>query len=317
MDFRTKIPFQRQKQGFIDYNSKLLLLGSCFVEHIGNKLAYCKFQLLQNPFGILFHPLAIESLISSAINNRKFSEEDVFFYNEQWHYFNAHSKLSASSKDELLETLNQQSILTQHWLQKASHIMITLGTAWVYRHISTDTIVSNCHKVPQKQFLKELLSVDTITESLEAILALIKDSNSKAQVIFTVSPVRHLKDGFVENALSKAHLIAAVHQVVDKRKVHYFPSYELMMDELRDYRFYAPDMIHPNEIAVNYIWKQFQSVWLSDDAIPTMKTIIEIEKGLQHKPFNPNSKAHQTFLDKLNAKKNAIVKDFPHISFAK
>jgi lysophospholipase L1-like esterase len=293
-----------------------LLLGSCFVENIGKKLDYFKFQNLQNPFGILFHQLAIETLITNAINEKEYTEEDIFFHNEQWHCCDAHSKLSASSKEELLHNLNQQIKATNQQINESTHIIITLGTAWVYRYIETDTIVANCHKVPQKKFLKELLSADEISESLESIIALIKSVNIKVSILFTVSPVRHLKDGFVGNTQSKAQLISAIHQVVESRSsIYYFPSYEIMMDELRDYRFYAEDMIHPNQTAVDYIWDKFRKVWISKSAAKTMDDIDVVQKGINHKPFNANSKAHKLFFQNLEEKKKSLYIQFPYIAF--
>jgi lysophospholipase L1-like esterase len=321
MNLQTKIPLIKQTHNQIDYQSRLLLIGSCFVENMGEKLDYFKFQSLQNPFGILFQPLAIENLITNAINEKEFTEEDVFFQNEQWHCFTAHSKLSHSNKDVLLNTLNNQIHLTAKQLKSASHIIITLGTAWVYRHIETDTIVANCHKVPQKKFLKELLSIDEISQSLEAIVSLIRSVNQTSTVIFTISPVRHLKDGFVENTQSKAHLISAIHEFINQkslianRQSYYFPSYEIMMDELRDYRFYTEDMIHPNQTAINYIWEIFKEVWISNEAAKTMDDVEAIQKGLQHKPFNPNSEAHKLFLQKLSEKIEQLQSHFPHILF--
>jgi hypothetical protein len=292
------------------------LLGSCFVEHIGDKLEYFKFQNLQNPFGILFHPLAIETLITNAINEKKYIEDDVFYLNEQWYCFDAHSKLSHVSKADLLKDLNENIKRTHQFIKDSTHIIITLGTAWVYRHVETECVVANCHKVPQKRFVKELLSVDEVSESLQAIVSLIKSVNPKAVIIFTVSPVRHLKDGFVENTQSKARLITAVHEVVEPRElIHYFPSYEIMMDELRDYRFYEADMLHPNEIAVNYIWEKFQKVWIADEASITMDDIDTVQKGLLHRPFNKNSEAHQQFLQNLELKKQEIRLRFPQIEF--
>ena len=316
MKLQTKIPLQPQQHNQLDYNSNVLLLGSCFVENIGKKLDYFKFQNLQNPFGILFHQLAIETLITNAINEKEYTEEDIFFHNEQWHCCDAHSKLSASSKEELLHNLNQQIKATNQQINESTHIIITLGTAWVYRHIETDTIVANCHKVPQKKFLKELLSADEISESLESIIALIKRVNIEVSILFTVSPVRHLKDGFVENTQSKAQLVSAIHQVVESgSSIYYFPSYEIMMDELRDYRFYAEDMIHPNQTAVDYIWDKFRMVWISKSAAKTMDDIDVVQKGINHKPFNPNSKAHKLFLQNLEEKKKSLYIQFPYIAF--
>lgn len=312
MNLQTKIKLEKQSNNLIDYHSNILLLGSCFVENIGNKLNYFKFQNIQNPFGILFQPKAIETLIVNAVEEKKYSKKDVFFHNEQWHCFDAHSKLSNTSKENLINQLNKQIDLTSSKLKPASHIIITLGTAWVYRDVKTNSIVANCHKIPQKQFKKELLTVEEVTSSLKNILSLIRSVNYNATVIFTVSPVRHIKDGFVENTQSKAHLIAAIHQVI-KDKSFYFPSYEIMMDELRDYRFYNEDMVHPNQIAINYIWNKFKQVWISDESFKIMEEVDAIQKGLQHKPFNPNSEAHQNFLQKLDAKINQLQSQFPHI----
>ncbi|SDH97951.1 GSCFA domain-containing protein [Winogradskyella thalassocola] len=316
MKLLTQIPLTPQQHNQIDYTSKVLLLGSCFSENISKKFNYFKFQSTVNPFGILFQPLAIESLITNAINEKVYTDEDVFFQNEQWHCFEAHSQLSSASKVELLDNLNVQIKCTHQHIKEASHIIITLGTSWVYRAIETDTIVANCHKAPQRQFLKELISVEAITESLQAIITLVKSVNPKVSFLFTVSPVRHIKDGFVENMQSKAHLITAIHNVIEARhQNYYFPSYEILMDELRDYRFYTEDMIHPNQTAISYIWGKFQKVWISETAFETMDEVEIIQKGLQHLPFNFASEAHQKFLQKLADKKAKLQTEFPHITF--
>ncbi|WP_349292950.1 GSCFA domain-containing protein [Zobellia alginiliquefaciens] len=313
---QTQIPLQKA-QNQIDYDSRLVLLGSCFSENIGQKFRYYKFRELQNPFGILFHPLAIANLVSRAVLGKVYTEDDVFFFNERWQCYDAHSDLSAVSKDSLLNALNQGIEQTANHLKQATHICITLGTAWVYRHAETDAVVANCHKVPQKQFSKELMRIEEIVASLNSIMASVQSLNPNAQFIFTVSPVRHLKDGFVENQRSKAHLVAAVHEVVSAStlKADYFPSYEIQMDELRDYRFYKEDMVHPNALAVNYIWKKFVEVWLASNTSSTMKKIEKVQKGMLHKPFNENSDQHQKFLMKLNVLKSEIQKEFPHIQF--
>jgi len=312
LNLQTKIPLEKRPNNLIGYNSNVLLFGSCFSENIGKKLDYFKFQNLQNPFGILFHPKAIETLIANAVNEKQYSENDIFFHNEQWHCFEAHSKLSNTSKEDLILELNSKIKLTSEVIQNSTHIIITLGTAWVYRDIKTNCIVANCHKVPQKQFKKELLSVQEITNSLKNILSLIRSVNNNTSVVFTVSPIRHTKDGFVENTQSKAHLITAIHQVINNHSF-YFPSYEIMMDELRDYRFYNEDMIHPNQLAIHYIWDKFKMVWISDESFKTMEEVDVIQKGLHHKPFNPKSQAHQKFLQILEAKINTLKSQFPHI----
>ncbi|EDP71993.1 hypothetical protein FBALC1_12867 [Flavobacteriales bacterium ALC-1] len=316
MKLQTQIPLKEQPHNQIDYDSKVTLLGSCFSENIGDKFEYFKFQSVVNPFGILFHPLAIENLVTRSINKDYYTEEDLHFHNELWCCLDAHSKLNNTSKEELLTVLNTQIDKVCEQLHNTTHIIITLGTSWVYRHISSDAIVANCHKLPQKQFLKELLSVEQISESLEAIVSLVRSINSKVNFIFTVSPVRHTKDGFVENTQSKSHLITAIHNVVEPRKQnYYFPSYEIMIDELRDYRFYEADMLHPNSVAINYIWDKFKHVWILENTELIMQDVDVIQKGLKHKPFNPNSEAHQLFVTKLQSHIKDLCIKHPHFKF--
>ncbi|SHM83991.1 GSCFA domain-containing protein [Polaribacter sp. KT 15] len=316
MIFQTQIPIKREDNNLISYHSKALLIGSCFSENIGNKLAFYKFQTQQNPFGILFHPKAIENLISRAINSKFYTENELVYNNERWHCFDAHSSLSASDKKTLLDNLNLALKSTKSYLENASHILVTLGTSWVYRYLENDCIVANCHKIPQKKFSKDLLSVDEITSTLKKITSLIKSINKNANIIFTVSPVRHLKDGFVENNRSKAHLISAVHATVNSyMNSYYFPSYEIVVDELRDYRFYSEDMIHPNNMAINYIWEKFTATWFSEDSKPIMKDVETIQRGIAHRPFNGASEEHQKFLKNLHLKKAQLTKKLPFIKF--
>jgi len=320
MKLQTQIPLTRA-QNQISYDSQLLILGSCFAENIGDKLQYFKFQSVQNPFGILFHPLAIENLISRAVNKETYSEEDIFYLNERWHCFDAHSEVSNPSKEKLLKELNAGLQQTYQQITKSTHIFITLGTAWVYRNIETNAVVANCHKVPQKEFSKELLSIEAIQKSLKNSIQGIQSVNQKAKFVFTVSPVRHLKDGFIENQRSKSHLISAIHKTIDSPShgggwgEDYFPSYELMMDELRDYRFYKADMVHPNQLAIDYIWEKFVEVWITPTAYPTMEKVDNVKKSLQHRPFNPESEQHQTFIKSLRKKITYLQKEYPFMEF--
>ena len=318
MQFTTKIPIL-QSDFKIDYNSKIVSLGSCFAVNMAEKLNYFKFQNTCNPFGILFHPLAIEKLIDFAVSQKQFTEKDVFFHNERWHCFDAHSDLSNSNKEELINDLNAIVKSAYQRIVESSHIIITYGTSWVYRNIATNQIVANCHKVPQKEFSKEILSVGSIENSIQNTLDLIQKINPNVNFIFTVSPVRHLKDGFVENQVSKANLIAAVYRQLQtehcKLNTEYFPSYEIMMDELRDYRFYAEDMIHPSQVAIDYIWEQFFQTQINSAIYPVMEEVCSIQKGLQHRPFNPNSDQHKKFLDSLNQKIAFLKGKIPHLQF--
>ena len=324
MQFTTKIPIQKSTFP-IDYDSKIMLLGSCFAENMGEKFEYFKFQTIVNPFGIIFNPVSLEKLIRRSIEKRKFTENDIFFHNDLWHCFEVHSELSNSDKDVFLESLNDLIRSTNKQLSDSTHIIITLGTSWVYQNIASNEIVANCHKVLQKQFTKELLSILQIEESLESIISLVHSVNPNCKFIFTVSPVRHIKDGFVENTLSKAHLIAAIHSVLNRKfstslelttqNNIYFPAYEIMMDELRDYRFYAEDMLHPSQTAIDYIWIQFFENYISESQFGLMNDICSIQKGLKHRPFNPNTESHQKFLHQLELKIKTIQNQHPFIKF--
>lgn len=316
MNFTTKIDIPKNPNP-IDYSSKIVSLGSCFAENIGDKFDYFKFQSAVNPFGIIFNPVSIEKIIDRLVNDALFTEEDIFYHNERWHCFEIHSDLSHSDASELLENLNQILVETKKQIQEATHVIITYGTSWVYRNIEKDSIVANCHKVPQKQFDKELLSIEIVEKSIQNTIDLIEKLNPNCSFIFTISPVRHLKDGFVENQVSKAHLITAIHQTTnnEQQTINYFPSYEIMMDELRDYRFYAEDMIHPNQTAIDYIWKRFGETFITENSFETMKEVQEIQKGLNHRSFNPDSEQHLKFVSKLHQKINFLKEKFPHIQF--
>ena len=316
MKLQTNIPIQNTSKNPIDYASKIFLLGACFSENIGAKLSYYKFQSHQNPFGILFHPIAIENLITRAINNKRYTEKEVTFNNERWHCLEAHSSLSSPNKQKLLADLNSGLAATKEQLAAATHIIVTLGTSWVYKHIETGITVANCHKIPQKKFSKELLSVTEVSESLARSIALIKSVNKNTTVTLTVSPVRHLKDGFIENTRSKAHLIAGIHAAVYPIKnIHYFPSYEIVMDELRDYRFYEEDMVHPNKTAVHYLWEKFVTACFSEEAQVTMHEVATIQKGIAHRPFDEESEQHARFLMNLEEKKGNLLKKLPFLKF--
>jgi len=318
MQFTTQIPIPKSDNP-LDYNSRIVSLGSCFAVNIGQKLDYFKFTNTTNPFGILFHPPALEKCIGFAVNGKTFTGADIFFHNERWHCFEVHSDLSHPDKEMVLNHLNEAVSLANAEIKSATHLIITLGTAWVYRGIGTSELVANCHKVSQKEFTKELLSVVAIRQSLENIISLIQKANPNAQIIFTVSPVRHIKDGFVQNQHSKANLISALHEILatgnQQPATTYFPSYEIMMDELRDYRFYAEDMIHPNQTAIDYIWQRFTDAAIAPQAQETMKTVDSIQKGLQHRSFNPGSQQHREFLASIDKKIRALQQQYPHIIF--
>ncbi|MFM9826570.1 GSCFA domain-containing protein [Flavobacterium sp.] len=315
MNFTTKISILKSTQP-IDYSSKLLLLGSCFAENMGDKLEYFKFENTVNPFGIIFNPVSIERLIERIVNEIEFTEKDLFFHNERWHCYEVHSDLSHENKDQFLENLNAILESTNNQITQSTHLIITYGTSWIYKLKSTNEVVANCHKVPQAAFEKEILSLEILKKSIQNTIDLIQKVNPNCSFIFTISPVRHLKDGFVENQRSKAHLITALPSAIyNLSSATYFPSYEIIMDELRDYRFYAEDMLHPSQVAIDYIWERFSETTISYESHSVMKEVETIQKGLAHRPFNPNSESHQQFLSKLEEKKALIQKQFPKIIF--
>ena len=320
MQFTTKIPVEKF-QNSITYESKIMALGSCFAENISDKFSYFKFEIKTNPFGIIFNPVSIENLINRIVNKIEFTEKDIFFHNDLWHCFEVHSELSNPNKIDFLQKLN--TILDETHLQilKTTHFQITYGTSWVYRlrQAQSDSlgIVANCHKVPQKEFSKELLSIETIEKSIQNTINLIQKTNPNCHFIFTISPVRHIKDGFVENSVSKANLISAIHSTRSSQieTLNYFPSYEIMMDELRDYRFYAQDMLHPNQTAIDYIWIKFFENYIDEKEFSTMNQVCEIQRALKHRAFNPNSESHLKFLENLNTKIAKLQEQFPNFTF--
>lgn len=316
MQLQTQVQL-KDGQPKIHYGSSLFVLGSCFSEHIGEKLKYFQFHLSQNPFGILFHPFGLENFLKQVLQQKVYVRDDLFQHKGVWHSFEAHSKLSHEDPEVVLNSLNSAISEAYSFLKESSHVFITLGTAFIYKHIESDTYVANCHKVPQKNFQKELISAGRVQKSLMAMTEMLQHINPDIHLIFTVSPVRHQKEGLVENNRSKAHLISAIHNLRDYKSgcVSYFPSYEILLDELRDYRFFQSDMLHPSPTAIAYIWERCVQVWIAKDAEQTMAKVDQLQRNLQHKAFKPNSEAHQQFLEKIEEQKKELKLQFPHFQF--
>ncbi len=319
MNFSTPVPIG---EGFpkIDHKKRIFLMGSCFVENIGRRFDWFKYQNLQNPIGIIFHSSPMRKFFQRLASNEPYTEKDVFEFNEAWQSMEAHSVMRRKEKQECINDLNKELDNSMEFIRSASHVIISLGTAWAYVERKSEKVVANCHKVPQKEFYKELSSVEQIINDLEVIAHSLNELNDELKIILTVSPVRHLKDGLIENQRSKAHLITAVHQFLE-RKSHketfsYFPSYEILMDELRDYRFYSEDMLHPNEVAVKYIWKKFSENWISENSLELNKEIDKIQRGLSHQIRAENSISHKKFLTKIKTKIEEIHKKYPEITFS-
>lgn len=308
--FRTSVPLPSIFPE-ITYQSQLLALGSCFAETMGKQLTNRKFNVAINPSGIIYNPHSIAQLIQQLLSGEAYTQDDLFEHNGLWHSYEHHSRFSSSVKAETLSGINQHFTAVAEKMESYTHVVITLGTAFVYKLKGFNKIVANCHKVPATHFVKERLTIPQITLPLVKAIKEWRQRNENLKVILTVSPVRHLKDGIQENNLSKASLLLAVDQLCQQlQDVYYFPSYEIQMDELRDYRFYAPDMAHPSETAVDYIWEQLSKVSFSDATQQIMKRVEKVVQAAQHKPFHPDSKQHQHFvrkqLEMIAALKNEI-----------
>ncbi len=313
MDFHLEFspkPFA----GKIAHREHLLLIGSCFTENIGSKLKQLKFSVLENPNGILFNPISITRSILSYIENKQYTAPDLFYQNESWNSWEHHSRFSHPQQEACLAQINQSQEVAHAFLQKANWLLITVGSAFVYER--DGDVVANCHKVPTDKFNKRLLSIEEIKNAFKKMLDAVFAYNVLAKIIFTISPVRHLRDGFVENNRSKAALIQAVHQLIeDDKRLFYFPAYELVIDDLRDYRFYAEDMVHPNYAATNYVWEKFISTCIDEPAQLLMKEINSINAAKSHKPFNSASEQHKKFLQINLEKTLQLQKQHPYINF--
>lgn len=289
----------------IGYNDNILLLGSCFADSIGSMLDYYRFNTLINPFGVLYNPVSIANAIERIAQLKRFTPADVIKTGELYNSLFHHTSFARETAPEFLEHANGSLSFASEYLKKATVVIITLGTAWCYRHIETDTIVANCNKLNPALFKRELLSVSKIAENLKRITTLLtcnyNNPDKKAfpnirQVIFTVSPIRHLKDGLHGNTISKASLHLALEQVVNGDDIIYFPSYEIMTDELRDYRFYAEDLVHPSDTAVKYIFEKFTENCFKTDIDATMRMAERITLAERHRPFNRESESYKQFV---------------------
>jgi hypothetical protein len=295
----------------ISYQAKVFSMGSCFAEHMSEKLRYFGFDSDANPFGIIFNALSMQRLVERIVQQQAFTEADIFFHNELWQSYEVHSALSSTEATAYLANLNTQLKASRDYLEKATHCIFTLGTSWVYTH--QGKVVANCHKVPQSQFEKKLLSTAETLSGLSQMVALVRELNPSIQFIFTVSPVRHIKDGFTENHISKGNLLQAIYNVQQNTNDYYFPAYEIVMDELRDYRFFAADMIHPNPLAIDYIWERFSIHAIDSSCGLIMKEVAEIKRALHHRPQHQNTQAWAQFQYQLEQKIADFKQKYPRI----
>lgn len=299
MHFRTEIPITPSSER-ISLQTPVLTIGSCFAEVIGNRLSDNKIPALANPFGTIFNPVSMAKLLKQTIDNQS-PDEDLYVENQGvWFHYDFHSSLWGNDKAELAERLTQKMQEVKNWLQKTDFLIFTFGTAFVYRHLETNQIVANCHKTPAHYFRKELLTIETILDDFKKLVQQIDNRHSKLAIILTVSPVRHTKDTLPLNAVSKSILRVACHQLCESHPdFHYFPAYELLLDDLRDYRFYKSDLIHPSEVAEDYIFEQFSATYFEKSLQQFMAEWTKIRQSLAHRPLQPNTITHRKFLENL------------------
>ena len=303
----------------IEYTDKLFLVGSCFTENIGAKLANHKFEILENPHGILFNPVSVHNAIQDYINNKEYTASDLFFLNDVWNSWHHHSRFSGLTQQEALDKMNTAIQQAHYFLKSAKHIIITLGSAWLYKlneqaPNGTGQVVANNHKAPANWFDKVLMKPADLVQLLVEMVESLKKFNPSLQVIFTISPVRHLREGLVENNRSKAVLIHSVHEIVaEESRIAYFPAYEYVIDDLRDYRFYAEDLVHPNYAATQYVWEQFITSYMTSATQLLMGQVAEIQLAMQHKPFFTGSSAHQKFIQNCIQKTEQLMAQYPFL----
>lgn len=298
-------------------SDKLLLMGSCFATNIGKLLAESKFSPDINPFGVLYNPLSISAALREILKGREYTNDDLFHYRECWHSAMHHGDFSTSTPTETLQRINARLQAAHHNIHQLDRMMITFGTAWVYEQAGR--VVANCHKQPEALFTRRRLEVQEIVSDYTSLFSTLIARNSKLKIILTVSPIRHTKDGMHGNQLSKSTLLLAIDQLCSTFPEHlfYFPAYELVVDELRDYRFYADDMTHPSSMAINHVWQKLVQSCFTPTALQIMQESESINKALSHKPFHPQSDEHKSFLKQIVLKIEQLNDKYPYLELQK
>lgn len=317
MDLYTHVEIPKMPFTF-SYQDKIILLGSCFAENMGRRMIENKFRVDVNPFGILYNPASVARAIRMLIRPEHFTPDDLFEQDGVYHSFMHHSCFSATTRDEALGNMNTRLDESSKMLRGISRLVVTFGTAYAYRLKSDGRVVANCHKLPEKMFDREMLSIEDIVKEWKEVMFSLWEHNPKVKILLTVSPIRHWKDGAHGNQLSKATLLLAADRLQQEfpEQVTYFPSYEIMMDELRDYRFYAEDMLHPSSQAIEYIWQRFTESLLSIESKATLNEWKEIVKALNHKPFQPDGEAYKRFIMQTLLKMEQLLSKIPSFDMA-
>lgn len=311
MQFQLSLDIPKLPQP-IAYNDKILLIGSCFTEHISDRLSAHKFQTCSNPHGILFNPLSVADSLNSYVSGKLYEANDLFYLNELWNSWGHHTRFSDVQQQLTLEKINASQKEASAFIKEANWVMITLGSAFQYYLKEKDFPVANNHRAPAQWFEKRLLTIDEIIAALVQTIHNISSMNPSVQFLFTISPVRHIRDGVVDNNRSKARLIEAVHALCQSTtQAHYFPAYELVIDVLRDYRFYDVDMVHPNYPATQFVWEQFVASCIEDTSKEIMEQVLDIITARNHKTRFPDTDAHRKFLTAYKTKTEILMTKFP------
>ncbi|HEY5510706.1 MAG TPA: GSCFA domain-containing protein [Prolixibacteraceae bacterium] len=298
--FRTEVALPKIGN-LISYRKNALMIGSCFTENIGRYLQDHCFPVMTNPCGILYNPASMADCLNFLVSERQFTAADLFYANGLWNNFYFHSRFSDPEKETALRNMNNSVKLASGQLRSASHLFLTFGTSWIYREKESGQVTGNCHKLPASTFIRERLSVEEMSGLWINLIHQLFESHPTLSIVLTVSPIRHFKDGSFENQVSKSGLFLLVEKLISifgSDKIHYFPSYELVMDELRDYRFYATDMVHLSETAVSFVQEKFNEVFLDSESKEINSKIDKIIKSLSHKPFQKNGQLFQDFLSR-------------------
>jgi len=321
LEFQLKLDLPLQRPA-IRYPDKIMLIGSCFTEHIGKRLEDIKFEVCSNPHGILFNPLSVCNSLNRYIEEQLYEERDLFYLNELWNNWAFHTRFSDTDPVRALKGMNDSLVTASAFIRDAGWLIITLGSSYQY-FLKEDEgrkspAVANCHRAPGQWFEKKLLGIEEVTDNLIDTINAVRSINPGINVIFTISPVRHIRDGIVNNNRSKARLIEAVHDVVARMDYcSYFPAYELIIDVLRDYRFYDIDMVHPNYPATQFVWEHFSKTYFEEDTAGLARQLADIHIAANHKPRFPDTEAHRRFMDEYAKKIGVLETLHPHLDLSK
>ncbi len=315
MEFRTTVK-TGENRSWLHHSDSVVLLGSCFSDSVGAKMHGALFNATINPMGTLYNPMSIARAVQRLIDNEPVAGQTLFMQGGVWNSFDFHSRYSLPDKQATIDRMNQRIAMGHDALQGAQLLTITLGTATCYRLKATGEIVANCHKVPQHEFERQMATVNEMVQVLDRMLSQLHEFNPELRIIFTVSPIRHIADGLDTNSLSKARLRVAIQDVIDRHSDYcdYFPAYEIMMDDLRDYRFYASDMVHLSDVAVEYIWQAFQATYLDDRSALAVARCERVHKRLQHRPMSANRETVERFNNDTASVVRNLIKEYPYLA---